>query len=157
MDKITLFKRIIQKKHVSFFESFDSWEEAVGASYEPLVMDGTVDTCYVEQVIESIKALGPYIVIAPDIAIPHTTLKAKGVHKTDICFMKVEKPVSFTKDSNADDARLFFSLAAADPNEHLDNMRQLAEILLQEGVVEGLLKCCSLEGLRELAEKFELA
>lgn len=157
MSGTTLLKKFIQKKHVSFYESFDSWEEAVRASYKPLIMDGTVDTCYVEQVIDSIKTLGPYIVIAPDIAIPHTTMKARGVHKTDISFMKVEKPVSFTKGSSDDDARLFFSLAAENPEKHLDNMQQLAEMLLLEGLTDELLKCCCMEELSELAEKFEMA
>lgn len=145
---------LVRQKRVSFHDSFTSWEEAVQASYQPLLDDGTIEPCYIDQVIASIKELGPYIVLAPDIAMPHTTMGAKGVKCSAISFMKVEQPVHFTQGDPDNDARLFFSLAAQNPEEHLENMKYLAEELMTEGLTEDLLSCRTEEDLLKLEVKY---
>ena len=145
---------LVRKKRVCFHQEFSNWEEAVKASYQPLLEDGTIEPCYIDQVIASIKELGPYIVLAPDIAMPHTTMGAKGVRCSAISFMKVCRPVHFTEGNPENDARLFFSLAAQNPEEHLLNMQQLAEELMTEGLTEDLLLCESEEDILKLEEKY---
>ena len=153
-EKVMLLGEIVRKKRFSFHQSFPSWEEAVRASYQPLLDDGTIEECYIGQVIESIRTLGPYIVLAPDIAMPHTNMNAKGVHQTALSFMRVEEPVHFTQGNPENDARLFFSLAAKDPEEHLMNMQQLAELLMTEGITKELLACRTEGDLKRLQEKY---
>ncbi|MFG6128711.1 PTS sugar transporter subunit IIA, partial [Staphylococcus aureus] len=38
---------------------------------QPLLQEQVIEQCYVEAMIESVNELGPYIVIAPEIAIAH--------------------------------------------------------------------------------------
>lgn len=156
MGENILLKRIIEKKHVVFAQHFDDWTDAVRASYGPLLEDKTVEEHYVQQVIDSIKKLGPYIVIAPDVAIPHTSMDASGVHTTDICLMLVKEPVHFTPGNDENDARVFFSLAAVNPDEHLENMQQLADLLMIAGFVEALPDCGTMEALKAVADKYSL-
>ena len=82
---------------------------------------------------------GPYIVIAPNICIPHAE-RGRGVNDTAMCFMKTEKPVSFDPNDPDKDARIFVVLAATDDEVHLNNLMQLSETLSDEAIVDKLLQ-----------------
>ena len=134
-----MFKEIVEKKHFSFHEGFDDWRDAVRAACAPLLSDGTIEKEYPEIIIEKVEELGPYIVIAPDICIPHAE-RGRGVNDTAMCFMKTEKPVSFDPNDPDKDARIFVVLAATDDEVHLNNLMQLSETLSDEAIVDKLLQ-----------------
>lgn len=150
-----MLKEIIEKGHYSFQTHFDSWEDAIRASYQPLLKDGTVEDIYVKAVIECVNTYGPYIVIAPHIAMPHSTQGAQGCNGTAISFMKVKDEVDFDPEDPEKKACLFFSLAATDSDKHLENIQQLMETLMNEEIVEALLKANTLEELQTIAGTFE--
>lgn len=54
--------------------------------------------------------MDPYIVLAPNIAMPHSTESGDDVHGTEVGFMRVAKPVHFEKGNPDKDARIFFVL-----------------------------------------------
>ena len=134
-----MFKEIVEKKHFSFHEGFDDWRDAVRAACAPLLADGTIEKEYPEIIIEKVEELGPYIVIAPNICIPHAE-RGRGVNDTAMCFMKTEKPVSFDPNDPDKDARIFVVLAATDDEVHLNNLMQLSETLSDEEIVGKLLE-----------------
>jgi len=134
-----MFKEIVEKKHFSFHEGFDDWRDAVRAACAPLVSDGTIEKEYPEIIIQKVEELGPYIVIAPNICIPHAE-RGRGVNDTAMCFMKTEKPVSFDPNDPDKDARIFVVLAATDDEVHLNNLMQLSETLSDEAIVDKLLQ-----------------
>ena len=143
-----MFKELVEKKRYSFHEGFDTWQEAVRAACQPLLADGTIEPEYPEAIIAKVEELGPYIVIAPDICIPHAQ-EGVGVHDTAVCFMKTEKPVSFSDDGEHD-ARLFFVLASTNNAIHLQNLSEMAETLSDEDFVARLLQAKSPEDLVKL-------
>lgn len=126
-------KELAEKNRVCFHQKFSTWEEAVAASCQPLLEDGSIEKEYVESVIACVKKYGPYIVFAPKIAMPHSQEGAVGVNRTAVSFMKVEEPVHFDENDPEKDAYLFFVLASADHSEHIDNMQKLAQMLLTRG------------------------
>lgn len=148
-------KELVEKKRVCFHKSFVTWEEAIQASCEPLLTEGVVEQAYVDSVIGCVKKYGPYIVFAPNIAMPHSQEGAVGVHETAISFMKVEEAVHFEKDNPDKDARLFFVLASVDHKKHMENMEKLATMLLQPGIIDALLEVKSEEDLLALDEKLK--
>lgn len=150
-----LLKELVEQDRTGFYEGFSTWEEAVMASFAPLKAEGAVTQIYVDSVIDCVNTYGPYIVIAPNIAMPHAQRGGAGVNKSAIAFMKVEKPVAFAPGNPDKDARLFFSLAALDHDEHASNMRMLADLLLANGCVEALLKAKTKEDLLRIDEAFE--
>ena len=134
-----MFKEIVEKKHFFFLEGFDDWRDAVRAACAPLLADGTIEKEYPEIIIQKVEELGPYIVIAPNICIPHAE-RGRGVNDTAMCFMKTEKPVSFDPNDPDKDARIFVVLAATDDEVHLNNLMQLSETLSDEAIVDKLLQ-----------------
>ena len=123
-------------------------------SCESLEADGTIEANYKEDIISCVEKYGPYIVLMPNIAMPHSQEGAEGVHKTSIGFMKLDKPVSFDPEDPEKDAQLFFTLASCDPEQHLNNMARLSELLMNEEVVEALTKAETPEDLLKIQEEY---
>jgi len=146
-----MFKEFVEKKHYSFHEGFDDWRDAVRAACAPLLVDGTIEREYPEIIIEKVEELGPYIVIAPNICIPHAE-RGRGVNDTAMCFMKTEKPVSFDPNDPDKDARIFVVLAATDDEVHLNNLMALSETLSDEDIVAKVLEAKTPEDLLKIEE-----
>lgn len=141
-----MFKEFVEKKHYSFHEGFDDWRDAIRAACQPLLDDGTIEKEYPEIIIQKVEELGPYIVIAPNICIPHAE-RGHGVNDTAMCFMKTERPVRFDENDSEKDARIFVVLAATDDEVHLNNLMALSETLSDEAIVEKLLQAKTAEDL----------
>lgn len=144
-----MLKELVKKGRVTFYKGFQTWEGAIAAACQPLIADGAITLEYVDSVIKCIKEHGPYIVIAPNICIPHFKQGASGVNETAISFMKTDEPVHFS-DNPEHDARLFFVLASIDHDQHFQNLQELVELISDETVVEKLLAAKSVEDINDI-------
>ena len=137
----SVLQTIVEKKHYKFVDSVESWQEAVRLSAESLVADGSVDADYYKQIVACIEKYGPYVVFEHYVAMPHSQENASGVHKTGIGFMRVKEDVSFGKDEDGEEkvAKLFFTLAACNPEEHLNNIQQLMGVFCNEELLDALM------------------
>lgn len=149
-----MLREFVDLNHYKFAEAASDWREAIRMSCESLEADGTVEANYKEDIIACVEKYGPYIVIMPEVAMPHSQENARGVHKTAIGFMKLEKPVSFDPEDPDKDARLFFTLASCNPDQHLNNMTRLSELLMNEDVVSALLEARGPEDLIRIQEEY---
>ena len=149
-----MLREFIEQKHVKFADRAEDWKDAIRMSCEVLEADGTIEDNYKEDIIACVEKYGPYIVIMPNLAMPHSQEGAKGVNKTAIAFMKLKEPVVFEAGNPDKDAVLFFTLASCNPEQHLDNMSRLSEMLMNEELVEELLKAENEEDLLAIQEKY---
>ena len=149
-----LLNRFVDQKVTAYRDHFDNWEDAIWGCAEPLMREGFIEEPYVKAVIDCVHKYGPYIVIAPNIAMPHSTEGAPGVLKTGIGFMKVKEPVHFDPEDPTKDARLFFMLASNNSDAHLENMMALADMLSNDDLVNDLLNAENDDDLLALAEKY---
>lgn len=131
-----------------------SWEEAIYESCRKLKENGYITDQYIEEIIASVKEHGPYIVIVPQVAMPHAQATSEGVLGTAISFTKFKEPVVFYDQEFDEDkpATLFFTLAAKNPDEHLGNITNLMALLGEEGMIEKLLETQTLEDFEQLLE-----
>lgn len=147
-----LLSEIVGKKHYNFAGEIADWREALRQACGPLIADGTVTDQYAQDVIDCVEKYGPYIVLFPGVAMPHAQEGSAQVRGTAISFMKTQKPVFFDENNPDSYADLFFTLAAADPNEHLENMKKLMELLTDEALVERLHSVAGVGDLKSLLE-----
>jgi len=147
-----MLKQLLDRGYYSVHEGFENWEDALRASVKPLIDSNAVKAAYAESIINSVKKFGPYIVIAPNIAIPHAE-DYENVNDTQICFMKSNKAVSFSDDPEQD-AQLFFVLASNDEEKHLKNLKNLMKLLCDEELVERLASITTKEEFEELARSY---
>ena len=151
-----MLKDFIENRHFIFADSVENWEEAIKLSCKPFIDDATADEAYAQELVESVKKYGAYIVLMPGVALPHSQEGSGSVHKTSISFMKLKNPVSFDENDADMYADLFFTLASCNHDEHLKNMAKLSEMLLNEELVEKLHKVKNEEDLKKLSDEFNI-
>ena len=144
-----MLREFVEQKHYKFAAEAPDWKEAIRMSCE-----STIEANYKEDIVACVEKYGPYIVLMPNIAMPHSQEGAEGVHKTSIGFMKLDKPVSFDPEDPEKDAQLFFTLASCNPEQHMNNMVRLSELLMNEEVVAALLKAETPEDLLEIQKQY---
>jgi len=149
-----LLGEIIDNKRVTFAQKAENWEDAIRMSCKLLIEDGTIDPGYADEIINTVKEMGPYIVLMPGFALPHAMKNSENAHGTAISFMKLAEPVSFNPDNSEKDASVFFTLSAIDSDEHLKNMRKLWKMLTNEELCADLLTVSSVEELMALDAKY---
>ena len=154
----SVLQTIVEKKHYKFVDSVASWQEAVRLSAESLVADGSVDADYYKQIVACIEKYGPYVVFEHYVAMPHSQENASGVHKTGIGFMRVKEEVSFGKDEDGEEkvAKLFFTLAACNPEEHLNNIQQLMGVFCNEELLDALMAANTPEDILAAEEAYPI-
>ena len=147
---LAMIREMYEEGNFSIEESFDNWEEAVSASVRPFIKNGIVMPEYAERVVDMVHEYGPYICIAPHIAIPHAMAPELVLsEEAHICFMKVNTPVVFGE-GETEHSELFFALAAPSGQAHLEGLQYLVELLEQDGVTEALLAAKTDEDFRQL-------
>ena len=122
-------------------------EQAIRASGELLVSSGRVTSEYVEQMLAAVEEFGPYIVIAPGIALAHAR-PSEAVIETGLSLAVLAAPVEFG--SHNDPVRLVFGLAALDHESHIGVLAALAERLGDEEFVNNLTNAVTIGQLSAL-------
>ena len=120
-------KDILIEERVATNVSADTWEDAVRAVGRLMVDTGTVEERYIDGMINTAKELGPYIVIAPGIAIPHSRPE-DGVLQPCMALITVDPPVNFGNPDN-DPVSIVIAFGAVDSEQHVEALRGMAMIL----------------------------
>lgn len=144
-----LLKEIVEKKRYAFTEGPLSWRDALHECCRPLEAVGLVEPVYADVIIQNVEKNGPYIVLVPGVAMPHTTENAQGCNGTGIGFMRCTESVHFNEEDPTPDtdAQIFFTLCSTNQDEHFANMQRLMAVLTNEEAVEKLKQATSAEDL----------
>ena len=138
-----MLKQLVEQGLFEIYDEAMHWEDAIRASVAPLVKAGACNEQYAEVIIERIKTHGPYIVLAPELALPHAE-DCEHVSRSAVCFVKFNQPVCFGEEDPYEagpekKARLFFALSSEDELQHLRNLRALTEECLRNPELIGKL------------------
>lgn len=135
-------------------ETPDTWEEAIRLSCQKLEENDYISESYIDEIIQSINTHGPYIVIMPNVAMPHAGGNDFSVFKSGISFTKFKTPIVFHDEKANEDkpALLFFTLAAKNADEHLQNIMNLTDLFSDEALIESLMASETMEDFTRLME-----
>lgn len=114
----------------------NDWEDAIQKAAQPLVDHRKVTEEYPKRIIEIAKETGPYIVIAPHVALPHASSK-DGVLADAIGLTILKEPVKFGNKDN-DPVKYLFTLSSEKPDGHLDQMTKLIKVLQKKDLYQRL-------------------
>ncbi|ALR99897.1 PTS ascorbate transporter subunit IIA [Enterococcus silesiacus] len=137
-------------------ETPDNWEDAVILSCQTLLERNIITQQYIDEIVECVQKYGPYIVIVPGVAMPHSSEESQGVLGTAISFTKMSQDVVFEEGNDEKNARLFFTLAAKNSEEHVENISKLSEMLMTDGLIEALMTVDTMEDYRNVMTTFDL-
>ncbi len=135
----------ISEERVALRVKVNGWEDAVRASGRMLVDCDAVEERYIEAMVETTKELGPYIVIAPGIAIPHARPE-DGAKEVCFVILQLETPVDFGNPDN-DPVQLVIAFSSPDSSAHIKMLAKLARVIGQDGFLENAVKAETLEDM----------
>ncbi|MDK2784574.1 MAG: hypothetical protein PWQ41_9 [Bacillota bacterium] len=127
------------------------WREAVFLAGSLLVKSGAVEERFVDSMIRAVQELGPYIVIAPGIAMPHARPE-DGARKVGLSLVRLKSPVSFGNPAN-DPVDLIIGLSAVDSDSHLKLLAQLSKLLNNQDYLRIIRETGSKEGVLALINR----
>lgn len=129
------------------------WRDAVRRAGEALIRSGAASDAYTDEMIATVEELGPYIVIAPGIALAHSRPSA-AVKRTGLSLVTLAAPVAFGHATN-DPVRLVIGLAAQDESGHVEALVALAELLVDDDRRTALLAAADPVAVRAIVEAYE--
>lgn len=108
------------------------WKAGIRLAAQPLLEKGYIEERYIDAMIGKVMEIGPYIVIAPKVAIPHARPE-DGAVKMGISLLHSKQPIKFDfEDGEGGDVHLMFVLSGTDNTSHLTALQQLAALLEDE-------------------------
>ena len=129
-------------------DSVENRSAAIELAGELLVQSGKAKPSYIASMLEAVERFGPYIVIAPGIALAHGK-PSEDVIETGLSLLVLKQAIEFQHSQN-DPVQLVFGLAATDHESHLETMAMLAEVLSNQERVNALLTSSESEQIRIL-------
>jgi PTS system ascorbate-specific IIA component len=123
-------------------------EHAIEMAGDLLVASGRSTPEYTESMLEAVAENGPYIVIAPGIALAHGR-PSEAVLEIGLSLVTLAEPVIFGNEAN-DPVRLVIGLCAIDHSSHIDIMAELATFLGDSSSVNNLLNAVHNDQIRLL-------
>jgi PTS system ascorbate-specific IIA component len=121
---------LLSAKAIRLGARAEDWRAAVRLAGDALVASAATAPAYTDEMIATVEELGPYIVIAPGIALAHSR-PSPAVHHAGISLVTLSEPVKFGHRTN-DPVRLVVGLAAPDEEGHITALSTLAEFLSDE-------------------------
>lgn len=132
---------------IQVVDEVKDWKEAITTVGKLMIKENKIKEGYIKNIIVNIEELGPYIIIAPGIALPHAR-PSEDVLENALALLKINNGVKFTEDG--ENIYLIFCLAAKDSSSHIDIIEQLTLILNNDEKIEKLKNIKSLEGIEKV-------
>jgi ascorbate PTS system EIIA or EIIAB component len=104
------------------------WRAAVRAACQPLVDAGAVEPRYADRCVEMVEEHGPYVVIAPGLALAHARPE-DGVSQLCLAVATLAQPVPFGHPDN-DPVDLVLAFGSPDDQQHVGMLSALARRLM---------------------------
>lgn len=114
--------------------SVNTWQEAGDAVGQHLVDSGKVEQRYVDQMKQNVEEIGPYIVVAPGVALFHARPE-DGVLEPSLALITLEEPVKFGHPEN-DPVDIVIAFGAENKESHIPALMKLAEQLGNPKVID---------------------
>lgn len=128
---------LLTQDNIQFTNKHLSWEEAIALAAKPLIDNASIETTYIDAMVNRIKEFGPFVDLGMGIALPHARPE-EGVNKVGMAFLKCENSV-FLLDDPKHEIKVFVVLAAVDNESHLKALSTLTKILSNKTELEKLL------------------
>lgn len=117
---------LIENNAIRLQATASDWREAITLGTDMLLASGAVTPEYPRAIIRSIESHGPYVVIAPQFAMPHARPE-DGVVRTAFALVTLTNPVFFEGESEPVD--VLVTLAGSSSDEHMQGLMEVTQVL----------------------------
>jgi len=142
-----MLQDVLKEETIELNVDVKDWIEAVRFGGDILFKNKCVTEKYIQAMIDTVKEIGPYIVVTKGVAMPHAQ-PDKGALRVGMSLITLKNPVNFGNAEN-DPVNIIICFSATDSKTHLKALSQLAKLLDNE---EALLKISSSNSKAEVLE-----
>jgi ascorbate PTS system EIIA or EIIAB component len=126
-------------------------EAAIRRCGELLTASGRVTADYTDEMLAAVEEFGPYIVIAPGLALAHSRPSA-AVRDVAFSVLTLEPPIEFGH-ADHDPVQLVVGLAAPDDESHIEALREMADLLSDDERRDRLMGASTVEEVMALIQE----
>ena len=144
---------LLTPEFIDFDVACKDWKEAIRKSAQPLLKYGYIENRYIASMIHGVEEYGPYIEIAPGLAIPHAGLN-DGSYKTGMSMIRLLNPIPFGVEE-LDPVRYVVTLSSINQKNHLRALFHLLSLWQNEKFLQELNATDSVAEANKIIEKFE--
>ena len=153
---VSLLQDLLSEDNVSFRYPAETWEDVIRHGGQLMVDAGFTDPTYTEAMIDVVRDMGPYIVLAPGLAMPHARPEM-GAKQVGAALVTLEKPIDFGSPEN-DPVSVAIFLCAPNKDEHIQLLTDIATLFEDEEFLDAALNFESIEDVQSfLAEHLDEA
>ena len=134
-----MIEKLLTEELVDVKVKASNWEEAVMPAGKILLKNKKIEERYIQAMIETVKDMGPYIVMAPGIAMPHGRPSC-GVNEIGVAVISLESPVEFGSEE-FDPVKVIIAICSKENKAHIDMLQDLTYILNDEELIEKVDSC----------------
>jgi PTS system ascorbate-specific IIA component len=126
---------LIDNNSIQLHANATNWRDAIKIGTDMLIASGAIEPDYHNAIISSVEKLGPYICIAPNLALPHARPE-DGVIRTAFALVTLEKPIIF--DGEDEPVDVLITLAGSSSDEHMEGLMEVTQVLDDEDSETGV-------------------
>lgn len=153
---VSLLQDLLSEDNVSFRYPAETWEDVIRHGGQLMVDAGFTDPTYTEAMIDVVRDMGPYIVLAPGLAMPHARPEM-GAKQVGAALVTLEKPIDFGSPEN-DPVSVAIFLCAPNKDEHIQLLTDIATLFEDEEFLDAAVNFESIEDVHSfLAEHLDEA
>lgn len=153
---VSLLQDLLSEDNVSFRYPAETWEDVIRHGGQLMVDAGFTDPTYTEAMIDVVRDMGPYIVLAPGLAMPHARPEM-GSKQVGAALVTLEKPIDFGSPEN-DPVSVAIFLCAPNKDEHIQLLTDIATLFEDEEFLDAAVNFESIEDVQSfLAEHLDEA
>ena len=136
---------------IAIYPSAEHWEHAIDLSMASLIDNHAVKPEYSQAIKDATHEIGPYYILAPEIAMPHARPE-NGVNHTALSLTLLRKGVIF--DADSEPVKLLIGLAAKDADSHIYAIQALSEMFCDDESITSLLNATNTENIKDILKRY---
>ena len=129
-----MIDNLLNEENVDINIDVKSWQEAIEKVGNLLLANNKIEERYIESMIDTVNNMGPYIVMAKGIAMPHARPE-HGAKETSLSIITLKEPVEFGNE-DFDPVTMVIGLSSVDSKSHLELLSDLSNIMDDEELIE---------------------
>ena len=143
---VSLLQDLLSEDNVSFHYPAETWEDVIRHGGQLMVDAGFTDPTYTGAMIDVVRDMGPYIVLAPGLAMPHARPEM-GAKQVGTALVTLEKPIDFGSPEN-DPVSVAVFLCAPNKEEHIQLLTDIATLFEDEEFLDAAVNFESIEDVQ---------
>lgn len=123
---MNLKQSLIENSSILLNQQAADWKAAIKLGTDLLEKAGTIKPEYYHNIVNKIEEMGPYIILAPGLAMPHARPE-EGVIRTSFALVTFKDPIYF--DGEDEPVYVMLTLAGSDSDQHMQGLMEITQVL----------------------------